>query len=39
MYRYLAAFSTPSANSERLLKRPSLKTSEIGIDLGPFISL
>ena len=31
MYRYLVAFSTPSANSERLLKRPSLKTSEIGI--------
>lgn len=29
--RYRVAFSTASANSERLLKRPSLKTSEIGI--------
>lgn len=28
---YLVAFSTSSVNSERLLKRPSLKTSEIGI--------
>lgn len=28
---YLVAFSTPSVNSERPLKRPSLKTSEIGI--------